>query len=68
MTFEHEGRTYAFNQIFDGWRLALACAVSLASGQQVDVLLESGEKLKLRHNDVVRIEAQLRRGNGSAAA
>lgn len=60
MQFDHEGKTYPFNQIFDGWRLALACAASIATGGAVDLALESGDRLSVRYNDVLKIEKQLR--------
>lgn len=68
MTFEFEGKTYPFNQIFDGWRLALAGVTAIATGTKADLVLESGDRLSVRHGDVLAIEKQLRPGGANAPA
>ncbi|WP_290494529.1 hypothetical protein [Hyphomonas sp. UBA4494] len=59
MQFQFNGVTYPFNQLFDGWRLAMATTKSAFDQQPVALRLNSGAELTVRYQDCLAIERQL---------
>lgn len=59
MQFEFQGRKYNFNQLFDGWRLAIVAHEALVQQQPQELKLHSGETVMLRHGDIANIVEQV---------
>jgi hypothetical protein len=59
MDFELQGKRYAFNQLFDGWRLALAAQQCFEQQRAVELVLSSGAKLMINSGDVPVIYRQV---------
>ena len=59
MQFQFNGVTYPFNQLFDGWRLAMATTKSFVDQQPQKLQLNNGAELTVRYQDCLAIERQL---------
>ncbi|MEO0784266.1 MAG: hypothetical protein AAFY10_01110 [Pseudomonadota bacterium] len=64
MTFDHDGRTFEFNPLFDGWILAFAYSEAFLNQRPVEVRLISGQALTVRHRDLEAIRDQVMAGAG----
>lgn len=59
MQFEFQGNTYQFNQLFDGWRLAIVAHQAFVQQQAQKFVLHSGETLMVRYGDIANILDQV---------
>lgn len=59
MEFELQGKRYAFNQLFDGWRLAIAAQQCFEQQRAFELTLSSGAKLMVNSGDIPVIFRQV---------